>query len=58
MRSGLFPSGRNIEKMLILNKAHEIAGIGKHEELMETCETYRELYTNQAQWYLDGEIYG
>lgn len=49
---------RFVDKVIVLNKAHEIAGIGKHEELMETCETYRELYTNQAQWYLDGEIYG
>lgn len=43
---------RFVDKVIVLNKEHEIAGIGKHEELMETCETYRELYNNQAQWYV------
>jgi len=25
----------------------EIVGIGKHDELLETCEVYREIYDSQ-----------
>lgn len=37
---------RNADKILVLNDG-EIAGIGKHDELMENCDIYREIALSQ-----------
>ncbi|MBQ9879281.1 MAG: ABC transporter ATP-binding protein, partial [Clostridia bacterium] len=34
------------DRIIVLNKG-EVAGIGKHAELMETCEVYREIVETQ-----------
>ena len=33
---------------IVVLEAGEIAGIGTHEELMRTCETYREIVLSQV----------
>jgi ATP-binding cassette subfamily B protein len=37
---------KNAEQIVVLNEG-KIAGIGTHEELMKTCETYREIALSQ-----------
>ena len=36
----------NADKIVVLDKG-KIAGIGRHEELMESCEEYRQIYISQ-----------
>lgn len=36
------------DKIIVLDKG-EIVGMGKHEELVENCEVYKEIYTSQIQ---------
>lgn len=43
---------RDADNIIVLEKGR-IAGQGKHDELMKTCEIYREIY--QTQCYLDRE---
>ena len=45
---------RQADKIIVLDN-NSIAGIGTHEELLETCELYRELYRLQAMWYKEEE---
>ena len=37
---------RQADKILVMEDG-ELAGQGTHEELMETCETYQEIYYSQ-----------
>jgi ATP-binding cassette subfamily B protein len=37
---------KNADKILVLEEG-ELVGIGKHEELLKSCETYREIATSQ-----------
>ena len=37
---------RQADKILVMDDG-ELAGQGTHEELMETCETYQEIYYSQ-----------
>jgi ATP-binding cassette subfamily B protein len=37
---------KNAEQIVVMNEG-EIAGIGTHNELMKTCETYREIALSQ-----------
>ncbi len=37
----------NADKIIVLDDG-EIVGIGKHSELLETCEVYKEIYESQA----------
>jgi len=37
---------RNADKIVVLDEGR-IAGIGRHDELMATCETYREIVLSQ-----------
>ena len=39
-------SVRGAEKILVLDKGRVI-GLGRHEELLETCPAYRDIYTSQ-----------
>jgi ABC-type multidrug transport system fused ATPase/permease subunit len=34
------------DKIAVLDRG-EIVGMGKHEELLETCEVYKEIYNSQ-----------
>ena len=45
---------RQADKIIVLDN-NSIAGIGTHEELLETCKLYRELYRLQAMWYKEEE---
>ncbi|MBE6988358.1 MAG: ABC transporter ATP-binding protein, partial [Ruminococcaceae bacterium] len=36
----------NADKIIVLNDG-EIAGVGKHRELLKNCETYREIAESQ-----------
>jgi len=38
---------RHADQILVLNEGQEV-GIGTHEELMERCEVYREIYRSQT----------
>ena len=38
---------RNADKIIVLDKG-KIVGIGTHDELMENCEVYKEIYTSQT----------
>lgn len=38
---------RNADQIIVLDKG-KIVGIGKHEELLENCEVYKEIYTSQT----------
>ncbi|MCR5177963.1 MAG: ABC transporter ATP-binding protein/permease [Lachnospiraceae bacterium] len=40
------PSVRNADRILVLDAGH-LAGTGSHEELLESCEVYREIYYSQ-----------
>lgn len=40
-----------VDKIIVM-KEGTIAGIGTHEELMDSCEEYRRLYTAQSELYL------
>ncbi len=44
-------SVRDADKIIVLDEGKAV-GMGKHEELMRTCEVYREIYFSQ---YKDGE---
>jgi len=37
---------QHADKIIVLDDG-EIVGIGKHDELLETCEVYREIYDSQ-----------
>ena len=37
---------QHADKIVVLDDGH-IAGIGRHDELLETCEVYREIYESQ-----------
>ena len=37
---------RNADQILVLNDG-EIVGLGKHEELLETCPVYKEIALSQ-----------
>ncbi|MDE7078702.1 MAG: ABC transporter ATP-binding protein/permease, partial [Clostridia bacterium] len=37
---------KNADKIIVLDKG-EVAGIGKHDELLQTCEVYKEIYDSQ-----------
>ena len=37
----------NADKIVVMEKG-SVAGIGTHDELMESCEVYREIYTSQV----------
>lgn len=39
---------RHADSIIVLDDG-QIAGIGKHEELLDTCEVYREIYESQFQ---------
>ena len=43
---------RNADKIIVLDHGH-IVGVGRHEELLKTCEEYRDIYRTQS--YLDKE---
>lgn len=43
---------RNADKIIVLDHGH-IVGIGRHEELLKSCEEYRDIYRTQS--YLDKE---
>ena len=36
------------DKIIVLDEG-KIAGMGNHEELMETCEAYQEIYYSQKE---------
>ena len=38
---------RHAQQIVVLHEGH-MAGIGTHEELMETCQVYREIYESQT----------
>ena len=38
---------RNAQQIVVLHEGH-MAGIGTHEELMQTCQVYREIYESQT----------
>ena len=38
---------RNSDQIVVLDKGN-VVGIGKHKELMETCEVYKEIYDSQT----------
>lgn len=38
---------RNADQIIVLDKG-KIVGIGKHEELLENCDVYKEIYTSQT----------
>ena len=38
---------RHAHQIIVLHEGH-VAGIGTHEELMETCQVYREIYESQT----------
>ena len=40
------PSVRFADRILVLDKGH-IVGNGRHEELLGSCEVYREIYRSQ-----------
>ena len=37
----------NADKIVVMEKG-SVAGIGTHDELMESCDVYREIYTSQV----------
>jgi ABC-type multidrug transport system fused ATPase/permease subunit len=37
---------QHVDKIIVLDDG-EIAGMGKHDELLENCEVYREIYDSQ-----------
>ncbi|MDE5549284.1 MAG: ABC transporter ATP-binding protein/permease, partial [Clostridia bacterium] len=37
---------KNADKIIVLDKG-DVAGIGSHEELLNTCEVYKEIYESQ-----------
>ncbi len=41
---------RQADQIIVLDN-NSVAGVGTHEELLETCALYRELYRLQAKWY-------
>ena len=45
---------RQADQIIVLDN-NSVASIGKHEELLETCTLYRELYRLQAMWYDEEE---
>jgi ABC-type multidrug transport system fused ATPase/permease subunit len=47
-------SVRDADKIIVLDDGKAV-GIGTHEELMRSCEVYREIYFSQ---YQDGEERG
>ena len=38
---------RHAQQIVVLHEGH-MAGIGTHEELMQTCQVYREIYESQT----------
>ena len=38
---------RNSDQIVVLDKGN-VVGIGKHKDLMETCEVYKEIYDSQT----------
>lgn len=38
---------RHAQRIVVLHKGR-MAGVGTHEELMETCQVYREIYESQT----------
>ena len=38
---------RNADQIIVLDKG-KIVGLGKHEELLENCDVYKEIYTSQT----------
>ena len=38
---------RHAEQIIVLNEGEPV-GVGTHEELMENCSVYREIYKSQA----------
>ena len=41
------PAVRNISNRIVVLERGRIAACGSHEELLRTCETYREIYDSQ-----------
>ena len=37
----------NADKIVVMEKG-SVAGIGTHDELMESCDVYKEIYTSQV----------
>ena len=37
----------NADRIIVLDEGH-VAGIGRHAELVKTCEVYREIAASQA----------
>lgn len=46
--SARISSIKNSDKIIVMNNG-EIAGIGKHDELIEKCDIYNEIYRSQCQ---------
>ena len=46
MSSILMPIVMNADKIIVLNNG-QIVGLGTHDELMDTCEVYREIAFSQ-----------
>lgn len=44
-------SVRFADRILVM-KDGQLCGIGNHEELMQNCDEYAELYNSQKQWYV------
>lgn len=38
---------QHADQIIVLNEG-QMAGIGKHEELLESCPVYREIYESQT----------
>lgn len=48
---------KSADKIIVLDNG-SVVGIGKHEELLKTCEVYKEIYDSQNKWsYIQMIIY-